>query len=194
MIPVTMEGVRRNFTSSSVFLYSVFLLEETSQRLLIFGIERDEALPIVAALHHLSLPRPPTIQLLAETLTALNATLRTAESIHEQALQLRPGDVAGLALFLHAPLLVATDLCDQLAISLADGQTPEMLVAHFVLRQAGITVPPDVSLRFGFSKTPSRDALVKEFKAALLGKAPIFPEADMEQRKHDYIAFLLRNT
>ncbi len=37
----------------------------------------------------------------------------------------------------------------------------------------------------------ARDALVKEFKASLSGKAPIFPEEDMEQRKKDYLAFLL---
>ena len=36
-----------------------------------------------------------------------------------------------------------------------------------------------------------RDALVKEFKADLLGKASPFPEEDREQRKQDYLAFLL---
>ncbi len=53
MIPVSIEGVRRNFGVSSVFQYSVFLLDETSQHLFVFGIERHEALPIVAALNHL---------------------------------------------------------------------------------------------------------------------------------------------
>jgi hypothetical protein len=45
-----------------------------------------------------------------------------------------------------------------------------------------------------YSKTPMRDALVKEFKAALLGKAPPFPEEDLEQRKKDYLTFLLQES
>jgi hypothetical protein len=39
--------------------------------------------------------------------------------------------------------------------------------------------------------TALRDALVKEFEATLSGKAPPFPEEDMEQRKKAYLAFLL---
>jgi hypothetical protein len=36
-----------------------------------------------------------------------------------------------------------------------------------------------------------RDALAKEFKASLMGKAPPFPEEDMAQRKKEYLDFLL---
>ncbi|MBA2395780.1 MAG: hypothetical protein H0V70_23890 [Ktedonobacteraceae bacterium] len=42
MIPVRVEGVRRNFAAVSAFLYNVFLLDEAGQRLLMFGIERPE--------------------------------------------------------------------------------------------------------------------------------------------------------
>lgn len=58
MISVKVEGVRRNFTIGSPLLYSVSLIDETGQYLLVFGIERHEALPIVAALNHLTLSRP----------------------------------------------------------------------------------------------------------------------------------------
>lgn len=39
MLPVKVEGARRNFTISSPFLYSVFLSDETDQRLLMFAIQ-----------------------------------------------------------------------------------------------------------------------------------------------------------
>lgn len=124
MIPVRGEGVRRNFTVTSAFLYSVSLIDESGQRLLLFGLERHEALPIVAALTHFTLPRPETIHLMAETLTFLNCTLeearieshsmlpplsnlceyqrsfRTGEIVQEQTSQMRPGDVMGLALLM----------------------------------------------------------------------------------------------
>ncbi len=45
MIPVSVEGVRRNFSSSSVFLYCVTLIDESSQRIFIFSIERQETAP-----------------------------------------------------------------------------------------------------------------------------------------------------
>src|SRR5215469_12794610 len=75
MIPVSIEGVRRNFTTSSVFMYSVTLIDESRQRCFIFGIERQEALPIVAALHDLPLPRLQTINVMVDTLNLLNCTL-----------------------------------------------------------------------------------------------------------------------
>lgn len=193
MIPVRVEGVRRNFTVTSAFLYSVSLIDDTGQRLLVFGLERHEALPIVVALNHLTLPRPETIHLMAETLTLLHSRLeevrieshsmlpplynlcecqlsiRLGETVQEQTRQMRPGDVAGLALLMGAPIFVSDEL----------------------LKQEGITLPEGKKLRLGHSKTPLRDALVKEFKASLFGKAPIFPEEDMEQRKKEYLTFLL---
>jgi hypothetical protein len=71
------------------------------------------------------------------------------------------------------------------------GQTPELYLINDLLKREGITLPEGKKLRLGHSKTPMRDALVKEFKASLSGKAPPFPEEDLEQRKKDYLAFLL---
>jgi hypothetical protein len=60
-----------------------------------------------------------------------------------------------------------------------------------LLKREGIVLPEGKKLRLGYSKTPMRDALVKEFKASLLGKAPPFPEEDLAQRKKDLLSFLL---
>ena len=91
-----------------------------------------------------------------------------------------------------APLLVSDELFKQMGGPLAEGQAPELVFARYLLHREGITLPEGKQLRLGHSKTPLRDALVKEFKASLLlGKAPIFPEEDMEQRKKDYLAFVL---
>jgi bifunctional DNase/RNase len=215
MIPVKVEGVRRNFTASSPSLYSVSLIDETGQRLLVFGIERHEALPIVAALNRLTLPRPLALHLMAETLTLLNSKLeevrmesysmlpplyhlcgcrlswRLGETVQEQTKQMRAGDAIGLALLMEAPILVSDELFKHIGVSLAEGETPELVFARYLLKQEGITLPEGKKLRLGQSKTPLRDALVKEFKASLLGKAPIFPEEEMEQRKKEYLTFLL---
>lgn len=215
MIPVKVEGVRRNFTASGPSLYSVSLIDEPGQRLLVFDIERHEALPIVAALNHLTVPRPGTIHLMAETLTLLNHKLeevliesysllpplyhlcgcrlrwRTGSTGQEQTNQMRAGDAIGVALLLEAPLLVSDELFQHIGVSLADGQTPELVFARYLLKQEGITIPEGKKLRLGFSGTPLRDALVKEFKASLLGKAPVFPEEDMQQREKAYLAFVL---
>ena len=215
MIPVRVEGVRRNFTVTSAFLYSVSLIDDTGQRLLVFCLERHEALPIVVALNHLTLPRPETIHLMAETLTLLHSQLsevhieshsmlpplynlcecqlsfRTGETVQEQTRQMRPGDVVGLALLMEAPIFVSDELFKQMGVLLAEGQTPELVFARYLLKQEGITLPEGKKLRLGHSKTPLRDALVKEFKASLFGKAPIFPEEDMERRKKEYLTFLL---
>ncbi|HZU70865.1 MAG TPA: bifunctional nuclease domain-containing protein [Ktedonobacteraceae bacterium] len=215
MIPVKVEGVRRNFTIDSPLLYSVSLIDEPGQRLLVFGIERHEALPIVAALNHLTLPRPLSIHLMAETLTLLNYKLeevriesysmlpplyhlcrcqlrwRADSMVQEQMKQMRIGDAIGLALLLEAPILVSDELFKQMGVLLADGLTPELAFARYLLQREGIRVPEGKKLRLGHSKTPLRDALVKEFKASLLGKAPVFPEEEMEQRKKEYLIFLL---
>jgi bifunctional DNase/RNase len=196
-------------------MYSVTLIDESQQRIFVFGIERQEALPIVAALHDLPLPRPPTITVMVETLKLLGCALeevriegfsvlpplyhlcscvlrwRSGEAVREQALHMRPGDVVALALLMKAPLFISDELANQMGVALAEGETPELFFARYVLKQEGITLPEGKRLRLGFSKTPLRDALVKEFKAALQGKAPPFPEADLEQRKGDYLAFLL---
>ncbi|GCE21399.1 bifunctional nuclease family protein [Dictyobacter kobayashii] len=215
MITVKVEGVRRNFIPVSAFLYNVFLLDEAERRLLIFPVERHEALPIVAALNNLTMPRPGAIHLMAETLTLLNYKLKeiriasysrlpplyhlcecqlswsSGETVREQTKNLCAGDAIGLALLMEAPLLVSDELFKQMGVPLTDGQTPELVFARYLLHREGITLPEGKELRLGYSKTPLRDALVKEVKASLSGKAPIFPEEDMEQRKKEYLAFLL---
>ncbi len=215
MIPVRVEGVRRNFTTDSVLMYSVTLIDESERHIFLFGIERHEALPIVAALHNLSVPRPQTIHVMVETFRLLGYVLeeariesysmapplyhlcscvlrwRSGEVTQEQALHMRSGDVLALALLMNAPLFISEELAKQMEVALPEGETPEHLFARYVFRQEGITLPEGKQLRLGYSKTPLRDALVKEFRQALLGKAPVFPEEDAAQRKKDYLAFLL---
>ncbi|HEY4388301.1 MAG TPA: bifunctional nuclease domain-containing protein, partial [Ktedonobacteraceae bacterium] len=196
-------------------MYSVTLIDESSQRIFVFGIERQEALPIVAALYDLTLPRPQMINVMVDTLKLLGSTLEevrierfsmlpplynlcscvlcwhNGDTVQEQALDIRPGDVIALALLMKAPILISDNISKQLGVTLAEGETPELLFARYLLKQEGITLPEGKKLRLGFSKTPLRDALVKEFKASLQGKAPPFPEEDMEQKKKEYLAFLL---
>lgn len=217
MIPVQVEGVRRNFTLSSAFMYSVALVDADQRRAFTFGVERHEALALVAALHELALPRPQAIHLTVDALTLLGATLeelriedfslppphynlcscvlrwRAGEVVREQTLRASPGDALTLALLLSAPILMAEALAARIGIPLAEGETPELLFARQVLRQTGRNVPTDRPLRLGYSKTPLRDALVKEFTAALQGKAPPYPEdkADVAHRKREYVFFLL---
>jgi bifunctional DNase/RNase len=214
VIPVSIEGVRRNFGISSVFMYTVTLVDETGQRIFNVGVERHEALPIVAALHNLPLPRPQAINILADIIKFHSITLEevSLEGINispiylfstllrwrkgdkseiVQELDMRPGDALGLALLTGCLLLLSDELVKQLGVPLPEGQTPELYMINDLLKREGITLPEGKNLRLGFSKTPMRDALVKEFKASLSGKAPPFPEEDLEQRKKDYLAFLL---
>lgn len=219
MLPVSIEGVRRYFGESSAFLYSILLIDETEQHIFVFGIERHEALPIVAALHNLPLPRPQTINVMVDTLKLHGVTLEEVhldhfsfvpplyhlfsatllwrngnDEEHVQKLNIRPGDVFGLALLTGARLLLSDDVAQHLSYTLPEGQTPELCMIHDLLRHEGIVLPEGKKLRLGYSKTPMRDALVKEFKASLLGKAPPFPEEDREQRKKDLLAFLFQES
>jgi bifunctional DNase/RNase len=194
-------------------MYTVTLIDETGQHIFNVGVERHEALPIVAAQHNLTLPRPQTIKVMADVLKFHGVTLEEVrlerislsplylfstdlcwrnggKSERVQELDMRPGDALGLALLMNCPILLSDELT-KLGITLAEGQTPELYMIHDLLKREGITLPEGKKLRLGYSKTPMRDALVKEFKAALLGKAPPFPEEDLEQRKKDYLAFLL---
>ncbi len=132
MIPMSVEGVRRNFSISSVFLYSVFLIDETGQRLLVLSVERQEALPIVAVLNNLTLPRPQTINVMVETLKLFGCTL---EEIHIENLSVLP------------PIYNQQDAATRCS------------------RQ--------------------------RVQSSLLDKAAPFLEEDMEQRKKEYLAFLL---
>lgn len=215
MQPMTIEGVRRNFLMSSVFLYTATLIDETGQYILNVGVERDEAMAVVAALHNLTLPRPQAIHLMAETLAFHGLTLKEVHlehfiqspiflfsatlvwrdsnhNAHTQHYDIRPGDALALALLMRCPLLLPDEV-SRYCVHLAEGQTPELYAIHELLKRERIILPADKKLRLGHSKTPMRDFLVKEFKASLMGKAPVFPEEDMEQRKKDYLTFLSGN-
>ncbi|GHO85156.1 bifunctional nuclease domain-containing protein [Dictyobacter formicarum] len=199
MISVHVEGVRRNFTSSSVFLYSVFLVDDTGRRLLVLGVERHEALPIVAVLNNIILPRQDTINLMAETLRLLNYTLeevrierysmlpplynlcgcrlrwRKGEDVQEQVMHLRPGDVVGLALLMNASFLLSDDVFQQMGTELPEGQPLELVLARYMLKREGITLPEGKEPRLGYSKTPLRDALVKEVQGFPFRKSADLP-------------------
>ncbi len=214
MIPVRIEGVRRNFGISSAYMYSVTLIDEAEQRLFVFGVERYEALPIVAALHNLLLPRPQTMNAMVDTLKFNDVTLaevhiedfnslsfiylfsttllwRNSDGNESgQKLDLRPGDALGLVVLTGCPLFISDKLAER-GVHIEQGKTPEIYMIEDLLRREGITLSEGKKLRLGHSKTPMRDALVKEFKASLLGKAPPFPEEDMEQRKQELLTFLL---
>jgi bifunctional DNase/RNase len=82
MIPVSIEGVRRNFTTSSIFMYSVFWLDESGQRCFIFNIDRQEALSLVTVLYDLPVPRPQTINMMVEALALLNSILQEVRIEH----------------------------------------------------------------------------------------------------------------
>jgi len=108
-----------------------------------------------------------------------------------QKLSIRAGDAIGLALLMGCPLLLSDEVAQQIGYTLPEGQTPELCLIHDFLKREGITLAKGQKLRLGYSKTPMRDALVKEFKASLAGKAPPFPEENLEQRKREYLDFLL---
>jgi bifunctional DNase/RNase len=197
-------------------MYTITLIDEARQRIFVAGVERHEALPIVAALHNLPIPRPQTINVMVDTLKLQGLTLGEIHLEHfsflppiyhlfsatllwrnsengenRQKLNIRPGDAFGLAALTGCPLLLSHEVAQQIGYTLPEGQTPELAMITHLLRSEGISLPEGKKLRLGYSKTPMRDALVKEFKAALLGKAPPFPEEDWEQHKKDLLAFLL---
>ena len=211
MIQMSIEGVRRNFRVSSAYTYAVTLLDETRQHLLNIAIERQEALAIVALQHNLPLPRPLTIHSMANALKAFNvaleavriermqpapfayfcavARLRNGDTVQE--LDIRPSDALSLVLLMEGPIFVSNALLEQSGIVLSEDQTPELYFAEQLLKQEGIALPEGKKLRLGYSKTPACDALIKEFKAALLGKPQLFPEQDLEQAKNNYLSFIL---
>jgi hypothetical protein len=57
-------------------MYTVTLVDAPALRMFNFFVERHEALAIVAALHHLTLPRPQTINLLADSLAFHDLAVR----------------------------------------------------------------------------------------------------------------------
>ena len=217
MVPVRVEGVRRNFRQSSVFMYTVTLVEEGGPRIFNAGIERHEALPIVAALHHLSVPRPPTLHVLVDTLVLyygialaaiqlddlrpspihlITATLRWRDAggrDRNQQRNLRPGDAIGLGLLTGCPHLLADALARRLGVTLAEGQTPETYLLDDLLRREGLVLRAGERLRLGHSKTPLRDALVAELRLNLAAKAAPLPEEDQARRKRDILAFVTRD-
>jgi bifunctional DNase/RNase len=117
------------------------------------------------------------------------ARLHNGDTVQE--LDIRPSDALSLALLMEGPIFVSNALLEQSGIVLSEDQTPELYFAEQLLKQEGITLPEGKKLRLGYSKTPACDALIKEFKAALLGKPQLFPEQDLEQAKKNYLFFIL---
>ena len=177
MLPVSIEGVRRNFGISSAYMYTVTLIDETGRRIFPVGAERHEALPIVAALHDLALPRPQPINVLVDTLRLHGVTLKEVRLEHssmvpvhyifsvtllwhnsntgeiEQKLDMCPGDALGLALLMHCPILLSDDLAE-LGITLAAGQTPELYMIGDLLKREGVTLPEGKNRAWATAKYP----------------------------------------
>jgi len=171
-------------------------------------------LPVVAALHGLRLPRPSMANVMVEMFRfhglvleemriergrlspvyLFSTVLRWRDGgggERVQELDLSPGDALGLAVLTGCRLLVSDELAKQWGVVLSEGQTAELYLINDLLRREGNRLAEGQGLRLGFGKTPMRDALVKEFRACLLGKAPPFPEEDMERRKRELLNFLL---
>jgi bifunctional DNase/RNase len=189
------------------------LIDESGRRIFNVGVERHEALPIVVALHDLTVPRPQTINVMADTLKFHGLALEEMSIEHmsvspiylfsttllwrngdtsttAQQLEMRPGDALGLSLSMGSRLLLSDELA-RYCVTLPEEMTLELYLINDLLKRERIILPEGKKLRLGYSKTPMRDALVKEFKAALQGKAPPFPEEGQEQLKKEYLTFLL---
>lgn len=209
MIQVHIEGVRRYFVRSD--LYVVTLLTEEKRRLFNIMIGQSEAYEIAMGLHHIEAPRPMTLHFMAQTLRAtgvnleevrieqfqsaplpvLYATARLRNGDNVQELDVRPSDALSLALLLDRPIGVSASLMEQMGVELPEGKTPEVHYAEELLAREGIVLPEGKKLRLGYSKTPARDAVLKEIKALLLG-IPMPPrEADFERAKRAYLTYLL---
>jgi bifunctional DNase/RNase len=139
------------------------------------GIERHEVLPIVAALHHLRLPRPPTLHVLLDTLVLHDITLAAIQlddlrpsPIYlftatlrwwdaggrdwEQQRDLRPGDAIGLALLTGCPLLLADELAQRLGVTLTEGQTAETSLLDDLLRREGLVLRAEERLVWALAR------------------------------------------
>ncbi len=209
MITMNIEGVRRNFWRSD--LYIVSLVDEAGQRLLNIAIGQQEAYVIVMAVHGLDSPRPMTLHFMANAFKALNvvleevrieqlprsplpffyavAQLRNSETVQE--LDVRPSDALGLAVLLGSPISVSEQLLEDVGVILPEGKTPELYYAEQLLKHEGIVLPEGKKLRLGYSKVPARDAVVKEIRATLSGIPQPLGEKELEQARKNYLKFVL---
>src|SRR5947209_18982246 len=210
MIAMNIEGVRRNFWRSD--LYIVSLVDAMGQRLLNIVIGQQEAYVIAMALHRLDSPRPMTLHFMANAFRALNvvleevrieqlqrsplpffyavAQLRNGETVQE--LDVRPSDALGLAVLLSSPISVSEQLLEDAGIVLPEGKTPELHYVEQLLKHAGIALPEGKKLRLGYSTVPARDAVIKEIKATLSGIPQPRGEKEFEQARKNYLRFVLR--
>jgi bifunctional DNase/RNase len=211
MVPMTVEGVRRSFHRND--LYIVSLVDEDARRLFNFVIGQPAAYEMAMALHHIEAPRPTTLRFMAQALQSTGvvleevcieqfrpsplpvfyatAYLRNGENVQPLALDVRPSDALGLALLLNSPISVAADLLANMSIELPEGKTPEIHYAEQALALEGIALPEGKKLRLGYSKTPARDAVLKEIKSLLLGMPQAPGEKEFEQAKRAYLVYLL---
>ncbi|OAT86154.1 DUF151 domain-containing protein [Desulfotomaculum copahuensis] len=213
MFEVNIEGVRRNFMISSAFMYTATLVDDTKKRMVLFFIERHEAIPIVAKLHGFPLMRPHTINVFNDTMKFNNLKLmgiqaedfltspkflldvrlvwkNTNGTEDIQQIQMSPGDTVGLAVLTECKLLLSSKF-EPMFITLEDDMTPELYQIHDLIRREGIVLPEGKKIRLGANKTPMLNFLIKEFKASQFGKAPVFPEENQSQIKKEYLEFLI---
>lgn len=209
MTTMTIEGVRHSFWSNDY--YTVSLWNEAERRLFDMSIGQPEAYVLVMERHHLPSLRPATIHLMVNAFKALNITieevriegyqtspipffcavvrLHNGETVQE--IDARPSDALCLAAMSDCPIVVADELLNTTGITLEEGKTPEQYYAEQLLKREKLALPEGKKLRLGYNKTPARDAVLKEVKAALHG-IPQPPTVDeYKQARHAYLAFLL---
>ncbi|SRR5581483_2979867 len=209
MVAVTIEGVRRSFWRHDTYIVSLW--HEGERRLLDIGIGQQEAYTLVMEMQHIASPRPTTLHLMVNTFKALGvmveevriesfatsplpvfyAVVRLGQGDMVQELDARPSDALGLAAFTQCPIVVKEDVLERVGIVLPEGQTPELHYAEQLLKHERIVLTEGKKLRLGYSKTPARDAVIREVKAALLGIPEPSGEKEFEQAKENYLAFLL---
>lgn len=209
MASVIIEGVRRSWWRHD--FYNVSLWHEAERRLFDIAIGQQDAYTLVMELHHIAAPRPTTLHLMVNAFKTLGAGIKEVRIegyttspypffyavvclCHDdnvQELDARPSDALSLATFMQSPILVADDILERTGVILPEGQTPELYYANQLLKREGIDERK--KLRLGFSKTPARDAVLKEVKATLLGIPQPTGEKELEQAKRAYLSFLLGN-
>jgi len=88
----------------------------------------------------------------------------------EQIRDMSAGDALGLARLLEAPLFVSDERPSQRRFLWPEAQMSELIFASYLLKQERFASLE--KLRPGYEETPLHDALVKELRACVPGKAP----------------------
>ena len=211
MIPMQIEGVRRNIQRSD--FYNVTLLDATQQRQLTIAITRPDSYTLVMALNHIDETPPVTLHAMSNILILFHilleevrietilpspipflfATARLRREGEEQSVDVptKASDALVLATLMNGPILVSEQVLETIGTLLPEGMTPEVCYAQSLLKHEQIVLPEGKQLRLGYSKTPAKDAVTKEVKAALLGIPQPPTQQEHEQARKDYLRFLL---